>query len=529
MTLLELRDQIDKVDSELLHLLERRFALTQQTIQFKDRPLDTGREQTVLKQAIEVGAGKFRAEFIEKLFGVILAESRFQQQASQTSSTDRPHFSKPIGIIGYGRFGRLWGELLGEVGEVLIFDNIQTDHNSCSLKELIQRAGIVFFATPISQFNSALSEVLANLEGEPPLFADLLSVKCHPKKVFEKLLPPGARAILLHPMFGPDSCRSGAQLKIVVDRFSSKKEEAELLISVFKALGMMVVEMPAEKHDLLAAWSQGVTHYVGRILEELELAPSPIDTHGAELLFKIASQVCNDSWQLFSDLQSYNPNTLEMRVKLGTAQEKIYSRLIPDRVQPEKLVLGIQGGKGSFNEQAAKHYLEANKIQRSEIVYLYTTENVLSALHEGKIDRGQFAIHNSLGGIVHESIEAMSKYRFEIVEEYAIEIKHALMIHPECELSQITEIITHPQVLRQCAKNLAVKYPHLKLSSLSGELIDSARVAEGLAKGEVPRTAAVMGSAVFADIYGLKLIEENLQDAAYNLTSFLLVKRRIGY
>ena len=85
--------------------------------------------------------------------------------------------------------------------------------------------------------------------------------------------------------------------------------------------------------------------------------------------------------------------------------------------------------------------------------------------------------------------------------------------------------MTHPQVLSQCKKTLAEKYPHLKLTSGSKELVDHALVAKRLAEGKLPKNLAVMGSKVLAKIYDLKIIEDNLQDSQENYTSFLLVKR----
>lgn len=70
----------------------------------------------------------------------------------------------------------------------------------------------------------------------------------------------------------------------------------------------------------------------------------------------------------------------------------------------DKLLLGIQGGKGSFNEEAAIYYLNKLEIHSYELIYLHTSKNVLSELNAGKINRGQFAIHNTLGGVVDESI-----------------------------------------------------------------------------------------------------------------------------
>lgn len=191
-----------------------------------------------------------------------------------------------------------------------------------------------------------------------------------------------------------------------------------------------------------------------------------------------------------------------------------------------KLILGIQGGPGSFNEEAANYYLERQQLTDFQIEYLYTSQAVLKALNEDKVTRGQFAIFNSLGGVVDETIEAMGQYQFQVVDKFAIKIAHALMIHPAADFSQIDTIMTHPQVLAQCQTNLSQKYPHLKQTSGQGDLIDSANVGKHLAAGQLPLNIAVMGSKAIAQLYNLKIVEDNLQDLAENYTTFLQVTKR---
>jgi prephenate dehydratase len=85
--------------------------------------------------------------------------------------------------------------------------------------------------------------------------------------------------------------------------------------------------------------------------------------------------------------------------------------------------------------------------------------------------------------------------------------------------------MTHPQVLAQCRSALASRYPNLRQTSGEGDLIDHAKVAELIASGELAPSIATMGSSVLANIHGLRVIEDNLQDLGENFTSFLWVQR----
>ncbi len=444
--------------------------------------------------------------------------------------------SESVTIIGFGRFGQLWSSVLQQDFRVQVYDAspqlaaraTEIGVDFVSLEEALA-SKVIFYCVPISSFEGTLLShlpIFAKLPGTRTLI-DVLSVKLHPKGVFHRHLPAGYKAILTHPMFGPDSMQAKdlAGKSIVMDCLKSASEDFNFWKDYFRRKGLHVLEMSADEHDQLAANSQGVTHFIGRILGEFGLESTAIDTLGAKKLQEIKNQVCNDTWQLFVDLQTFNPHTRAMRVKLSDAQTKIFDQLLPNRIYKDRLVVGIQGGRGSFNEEAARYYLSRIPETPFELKYLHTSENVLRSLHEGLIDRGQFAIHNSLGGIVTETVQATARYRFDIIEEFAIKIAHSLMTAPDADFSKIDTIMTHPQVLRQCHTNLAKKYSNLKQTSGEGDMIDHAKVAEMIGRNELPKNIATMGSKALAEINLLKIIEDNLQDLDENFTSFLWVQR----
>jgi prephenate dehydratase len=204
-----------------------------------------------------------------------------------------------------------------------------------------------------------------------------------------------------------------------------------------------------------------------------------------------------------------------------TAPNTPSSTLSPD--SQTTMTFGIQGGQGSFNEEAIQHYLRTQKLENAKVQYLYTSDKVMEALQRGEIDRGQCAIYNSVGGFVEETTTALEKYPVKILEEFEIKIAHALMIRPDQDFSKIDTIMCHPQVLAQCKTNLKNKYPHFKQTSGEGEWVDNAKTAEALSIKLLPDTTAVMGSKVLASIYGLQIIEDNLQDLDENYTRFIHV------
>ena len=438
-----------------------------------------------------------------------------------------------VGIVGFGRFGKLLCNILQKEFAVYILRRksrrrkigkaeIYTDPN-----KFYQKAETIFFAVPIGKFENVIISHKKYIKEHHTLI-DVLSVKVHPKKVFLKHFSgKKTKIILTHPLFGPDSVKTQGlkNLPIVMYPLGENANKSfSFWKNFFQQKGLNVFIMPPEKHDKLAANSQGITHFIGRMLEEFKLKPTPIDTIGAKKLQDIMQQTCNDTWELFRDLQIYNPYTRQMRRKLGRAYEKIFAKLLPERVKKGKILYGIQGGKGSFNEQAINFYIKQNNIKNAQIVYLYTTKAVLNALENGHIDFGLFAVHNSVGGIVWESARSLAEHKVEIVEEFAIPIRHFLMIRKEKDKKDIKTIIAHPQVLKQCRKTLSRKYPNLKKISGKDRLIDTAAAAEALSQGNLPSNYAVLGPKQLSEIYNLKIIDTDLQDDKDNLTYFFLTQ-----
>ena len=425
---------------------------------------------------------------------------------------------KKVAIVGFGRFGKTLKRLLDQDFELTIV-------NRKNAEEIVN-SEVVFYCVPISTFESVIKSHKKYFR-ENQLLIDVLSVKMHPKKVFEKHLRGlKTQALLTHPMFGPDSSKNGFDgLPIIIDKFKTSQENYLFWKNYFANKRLKVIEMTAKKHDQLAANSQGLTHFIGRLLEKFNLKPTEIDSLGTKKLLEVMGQTCNDTWQLFNDLQNFNPYTKAMRIKLGRTYDLLYNQLLPKRINRKKIIFGIQGGKGSFNEEAIIFYVKNNAIKKFQVKYLFTSEKVLKNLNEGNIDFGLFAIQNAVGGVVEESTYAMAKYKFKIVEEFQIMIRHCLMRRRDVDTKDIKTIMAHSQNLRQCKDNLAKRYPNLKQISGQRDLLDTARCAEALTKNKIDKNTAILGPKILVEIYDLEIIDENLQDSQDNLTSFFLVSR----
>lgn len=191
-----------------------------------------------------------------------------------------------------------------------------------------------------------------------------------------------------------------------------------------------------------------------------------------------------------------------------------------------KTRIGIQGGPGSFNEEACLAYTKEHNIKNFEIVYLYTSDRVLKALKAGKVDRGIAAIHNSIGGIVWETADALGEIGGKIIDNFSILINHCLLVRPGTRIEDIRIIMSHPQALAQTEKTRLKKYPGKTFESGKGILVDQATAAKQLAEGKLPATTAVIASKVCAELYNLAILDRGLQDLKENWTTFIYIKKK---
>ncbi len=185
----------------------------------------------------------------------------------------------------------------------------------------------VFLCNAISSMEEVLP-VLGKVLEPGTLVADTCSVKVYPVNLMTRFLPESFEILGCHPMFGPDSGAGGVKgLPLVMCRERIGDGAYSFWKEHFERMGLQVCEMTAREHDREAAYTQGITHFIGRTLDALDLKPSAMGTAGYKSLLNIVRQTCNDPWQLFVDLQKYNPYTAEMRKLLHRGLEKMLGTL----------------------------------------------------------------------------------------------------------------------------------------------------------------------------------------------------------
>jgi len=190
------------------------------------------------------------------------------------------------------------------------------------------------------------------------------------------------------------------------------------------------------------------------------------------------------------------------------------------KIPLEKIRLGVSGDAGSFSEEAGRLYSARAGID-AEIIFAIDMEGALARLDRAEIDLGIFPVVNSQGGLVTQAFEAMGLHEFKLVSELWLEVQQCLMVLPGLRRSEIKNIATHPQAIAQCQRFIKREFPEAKII----EWADTAKAARDLQAGLLPAATAVIAPARAATLYGLELLEYNIQDMRPNLTTFIIVKK----
>ena len=238
-------------------------------------------------------------------------------------------------VLGLGRFGLFWAEMLSEVYSVVgtsrrTIEDLPPRVRQVPLEEAL-RAPLVFLTVAISAMPEVLRRIGPHLLPGTTVI-DTCSVKVYPVQEMETILPDTVDIIATHPMFGPDSARERTdRLPVIVWPVRNRNGRYDQVTDTFTRLNMRVIEMAPEDHDREAAFTQGVTHLVGRILSGMDLRPSDIGTLGYTRLLQVMEQTCNDPMALFQDLQRCNPFTKEMRRRFSEALTQVEGLIDPER------------------------------------------------------------------------------------------------------------------------------------------------------------------------------------------------------
>lgn len=183
--------------------------------------------------------------------------------------------------------------------------------------------------------------------------------------------------------------------------------------------------------------------------------------------------------------------------------------------------IGYMGIPGSNSEAAAKGFAESMGWSDVEFLPLTDSVGVVSAMEEGRCGYGVVAVRNIEAGPVEETELALAgKDNIEFMASQWLPIHHCVFV--KGNPGRITGISSHIQALLQCKRSLESLFPDAELM----ESEDTALSAQYLSEGGLPDTVAVLCRSNAGEMFGLRMIHENIEDRKDNMTEFHLLRIR---
>ncbi|WP_456279355.1 prephenate dehydratase [Bacillus sp. AK128] len=181
------------------------------------------------------------------------------------------------------------------------------------------------------------------------------------------------------------------------------------------------------------------------------------------------------------------------------------------------MTVGYLGPKATFTEYAVKSIFKVEK----RIPYT-SIHGCLDAVKNGDVSFGVVPLENTIEGSVTNTLDYLiHDHPLTIIGEIVVPIQQHLMVHPDHveHLQQVETIYSHPHALAQCRKHLATAYKEAEqIQTLSTS------AAAQLVANHPKQVSAAIANELAADVYGLTIVERDIQDYSNNHTRFIIVQ-----
>jgi len=175
--------------------------------------------------------------------------------------------------------------------------------------------------------------------------------------------------------------------------------------------------------------------------------------------------------------------------------------------------VAFQGESGAYSEAAALEHFGPD----AETLPCESFDLVFQAVGAGDCAVGLIPIENSLAGSIHRNYDLLLRNNLWVVGEHYLPIHHCLITLPGVQREEICKVISHPQALAQC---------DAYLQSWKGITIEPVYDTAGSVKmvqAQGNRSVAAIASRRAAELYGMAILEENIEDDESNITRFLVI------
>lgn len=216
--------------------------------------------------------------------------------------------------------------------------------------------------------------------------------------------------------------------------------------------------------------------------------------------------------ELFSQIMA---NSRKMQYKMleerkGTLREPYESI---DEIDKAGCKVVYQGVPGAYSYIAMARFFGKDV----DNFHVPTWRDAMEAVKNGEADYAVLPIENSTAGIVADVYDLLQEYDNYIVAETYVKVEHALMGLPGTDINRITTVYSHPQGLMQCEGYLSKHKDWQQISQSN-----TAGSAKKILEEKDPAHVAI-ASKEAAEVYGLEILQEKINDYDNNTTRFVIV------
>ncbi|MBU3956548.1 prephenate dehydratase [bacterium] len=222
----------------------------------------------------------------------------------------------------------------------------------------------------------------------------------------------------------------------------------------------------------------------------------------------------------------YRPEREEQILKKITANLTAENAAIAEEVMrtvisscrnlQKTLSISYLGPKATFTHNAAV------KIFGSFCDYMPAVSigDVFSSVETGRADYGVVPIENSTEGMVNHTMDMFVNSSLKIINEEYLAISECLVASGKNK-SKIKKLYSHPSVFGQCRNYISRNLPF-------AEQIEVSSTAEAVKlAAKWPTLGAAISSRFAAEIYGMNILDEHIEDLSQNYTRFLVMGKTI--
>jgi prephenate dehydratase len=174
--------------------------------------------------------------------------------------------------------------------------------------------------------------------------------------------------------------------------------------------------------------------------------------------------------------------------------------------------LAYQGEPGAYSEAAALHFGG----DQVETLPCKTFDEVFEAVVKKKATHGVVPLENSIGGTIHRNYDLLLEHELSITGEVELDVVHCLQALPGTTLRDVTIVYSHPQALAQCER-------YLKNLGVTVEAVYDTAGGAKIVSEQKQTGAAALASRRAAEVFGLEVLQEAVQDYEYNITRFAII------